>query len=164
MKSYWKTLISLLVALPMLAYVAGTLVAAQQDPPQYEPIVMRPAEATASSLTVLNPAEGQGLPVLTTAPVEAITPGPDDLDDDSDDAGRDGRDDVEGADDSSGEGSRDDNDDKSGPRKDDDDDESGSGSDDDEADDEADDDSDDADEPKDDDADDRDDDSEPEDD
>jgi hypothetical protein len=136
MKTYWKTLIGLLVALPMLAYVAGTLVAAQQEPPQYDAIVLRPADAQASSVTVLDAVEEQEPPAVTPQSVEAITPGPDDLDDDSDDAGRDDRDD---GDDSSGKGPRGSDDDSSGTRKDDDDDKSGSGSDDDEPDDDADD-------------------------
>lgn len=135
MKLYWKTLVGLLVALPMLSYVAGTLVAAQQQPPQYTAIVLRPAQAAASSIAVLDATDAQDLPVLTPTAVEAVTPGPDDLDDDSDDAGRDGRND----DDSSGDGSRGGDDDSSGPRKDDDDDKSGSGSDDDDDDDDTDD-------------------------
>lgn len=136
MKVYWKTLISLLVALPMLSYVAGTLAAAQQDPPEYAAIVLRPAQAEASSVAVLDASDTEELPVLTPAPVRAVTPTPDDLDDDSDNAGRDGRkddddgDDGDRDDDSSGSGSGGD-DDSSGPRKDDDDDKSGSGKDDD---------------------------------
>lgn len=134
MKVSWKTLISLLVALPMLSYVAGTLAAAQQDPPEYSTIVLRPAQAEASSIAVLDETDAEEPPVLTPAPVRAVTPTPDDLDDDSDNAGRDGRKDddldEDDDDDSSGPGSGGD-DDNSGPRKDDDDDKSGSGRDDD---------------------------------
>ncbi len=117
----WKTLIGLMVALPMIAYVAGALIATKQEPPQYDAIVLRPAEAAPSGITVLAPAGPSSEPVTTA--VQEITPSPDDLDDDSDNAGRDGRDDSDDRDekgdrdksDDDGRNGKDDDQDRSGP-------------------------------------------------
>ena len=161
MKSLWKALMGLMISLPMLSYVTGSLIAAQQDPPQYEVVVLRPADGSLSTLTALDPRVPDELPDLTPTKVEAITPSPDDLKDDSDDSGRDGWDDSDDSDNaagSSGDETRSDDadaDDNSGSDKDDDnsgsgsgsDDNSGSGSDDSGKDDDADDDGDDDSEP-----------------
>ena len=159
MKSLWKALMGLMISLPMLSYVTGSLIAAQQDPPQYEVVVLRPADGSLSTLTALDPRVPDELPDLTPTKVEAITPSPDDLKDDSDDSGRDGWNDSDDSDnaagspgdetrsddddadddDNSGSGSGSDDDDNSGSGSDDDG-NSGSGKDDD-ADDDGDDDS-----------------------
>ncbi|MGL5810848.1 MAG: hypothetical protein ACRCYQ_12965 [Nocardioides sp.] len=60
MRPIWKSLPVLLVALPMAAYVAGTLNAARHEPKPYEVIVLRPAndegsEAGPSGTTVVVP-------------------------------------------------------------------------------------------------------------
>ena len=136
MKSLWKALMGLMISLPMLSYVTGSLIAAQQDPPQYEVVVLRPADGSLSTLTALDPRVPDELPDLSPTKVEAITPSPDDLKDDSDDSGRDGwddSDDSENAAGSSGDETRSDDagaDDNSGSGKDDDNSGSDSGSDD----------------------------------
>ena len=125
MKSLWKALMGLMISLPMLSYVTGSLIAAQQDPPQYEVVVLRPADGSLSTLTALDPRVPDELPDLTPTKVEAITPSPDDLKDDSDDSGRDGWDDSDDSDNAAGSPgdetrSDDDDDDNSGSGKDDD--------------------------------------------
>ena len=108
MSTWWKVLIGLVVALPTLAYVAGTLAATGSEPAPREPIVLEESVAPSTS------ASPEGAPPTTTpgrspAPSrtgvdadddgddddgpQTITPSPDDLDDDDDDEGRDDDDD-----------------------------------------------------------------------
>ena len=89
MRTWWKVLIGLVVALPTLAYVAGTLAATGDEPAPREPIVLEESVAPSSS------ASPGSKPTRTPSPSPSLTRTADD--DDDDDRGR-GRDD-DGADD-----------------------------------------------------------------
>ena len=72
MSTLWKVAIGLALVLPMLAYVAGSLVASgSTDLPRHDPVVIRDAPLQPTSTP----------PTLTPRP----DPDPDDEDDDTDD-------------------------------------------------------------------------------
>ena len=50
MRTWWKVLIGLVVALPTLAYVAGTLAATGDEPAPREPIVLEESVAPSASV------------------------------------------------------------------------------------------------------------------
>ena len=110
MRRWWTVLIGAAVALPMLAYVAGTLAATGDEPGQRAPVVIEdatrqgsPTPGPGSTPTPTPPAAGDDDPRDDEADDEAddldddgpevITPSPDDLDDHDDDEGRDDDDD-----------------------------------------------------------------------
>ena len=51
MRMWWKVLIGLVVALPTLAYVAGTLAATGDEPAPREPVVLEESVAPSASRT-----------------------------------------------------------------------------------------------------------------
>jgi hypothetical protein len=105
MSTLMKSLLALAVALPLGAYVTGTLIASGDEPPPREPVIM---DENTSSPT--------DRPTRRTEPtdrptrsqdddaddddgeIDVITPRPGDVDDDDDDRGR-GGDDDDGDDD-----------------------------------------------------------------
>ncbi|MGH3361370.1 MAG: hypothetical protein ACRDOM_02835 [Nocardioides sp.] len=108
MSTLWKVAIALVLALPMTAYVVGSLVASADEPTRPEPIIVEEESpdppdrsGTPGDKQSREPGEqddedddrndDDGPPVV-------VTPKPDDLDDDSDDDGRD-VDDADGDDD-----------------------------------------------------------------
>ena len=102
MQRWWKWLVGVAVVVPLLAYVGGSLAAAQDEPTRREPIRITVDPSTGSTSPSgtatdddpgddRDPSEGP----------ETVRPSPDDLDDDSDDAGRDDGDD-DASDDHSG--------------------------------------------------------------
>jgi len=102
MSSVWKVLIGLALVVPMVAYVAGSLVAsAADDPAPRQTIQIREPDPRPSSTPDPSPSE-------TADDVEVITPGYDDFDDRDDRGDDDGGDDDRGDDDGGG-------DDDSGP-------------------------------------------------
>ena len=82
MQKFWKPVITLVVALPMIAYVAGALSAATPEPRRYEAIVLKPAHGTPISASASATTSPKGQRDDAT---KEITPRPDDLDDKSDD-------------------------------------------------------------------------------
>lgn len=87
--------LGVLVALPMVAYVAGTLSAANEGPREYEAIVLRPVKGSPAPMLATGGSITSSVRTLSVGTqededVQEVSPRPDDLDDDSDDAGRDG--------------------------------------------------------------------------
>lgn len=115
----WKVLIGLAVALPMLAYVAGSLAASEPQDSRHSPVILEPAPTDASGSPDDKAPQGKkgnksgqkpkpAPPPRTTPPrtddddddgPRVVRPRPDDLDDDSDDRGRDRDDDDDDDDD-----------------------------------------------------------------
>jgi len=125
MSILWKLLVGLGIALPITAYVLGSLVATADEPEPRPPIVISDSGASTSSGTPArkddqgNKNQGQKTRNDDNRrgdddrsgddDVEAVVPTPDNLDDSDDDAGRDDDgDDHGGDDDSSGPGGGDD--------------------------------------------------------
>ncbi len=110
MKTPWKTLIALGVALPMVAYVVGALVAVEAAPSSHETLVLTPDSASPSDGPSSTPDPSPSSDDVD--PVQEVTPTPDDLDDDTDNSGRDddsghhqnGDDDSDDADDADDDG------------------------------------------------------------
>lgn len=135
MSLFLKIAMGLTLALPMSAYVVGSLVASADEPAPREVIVIRDSatspgpEEQPGRTTQPRPdhrGEDDGQSVVGDDDVEVVLPEPDDIDDDGDDSGRDGDDTTDDGHDNSGPGGGGD-DDSSGP---------GGGGDDDEGDDE----------------------------
>lgn len=88
MKTLWKALFALALVVPLAAYVAGSLVAsAADDPAPRPPIVIQDAGRSASPSE--NHSESPSASPSASDDVGAVEFDPDDLDDDSDDFGRD---------------------------------------------------------------------------
>ena len=75
MRTWWKVLIGLVVALPTLAYVAGTLAATGDEPAPRAPVVLEESVAPSATATPSGP------------PKPSPTPTPTDDDEDDDDDG-----------------------------------------------------------------------------
>lgn len=98
MSWFWKGLVVLLLALPVGAYVTGSLTGAPADlPDRLEPVVVQDpsSEDTAPEPSTSDRPGTDGTPGGRDHDdgrdenVEVVRPDPDDLDDDSDDDGRD---------------------------------------------------------------------------
>jgi hypothetical protein len=101
MRMSWKVLLGAALVVPMVSYVAGSLVAADaDDPAPRETIHLRPAAPTTAPTTATPDPTPSPTPSADDDDVEVITPEYDDLEDDDH-----GGDDHSGEDDSSGHGS-----------------------------------------------------------
>ena len=113
MRTWWKVLIGVVVAGPMVAYVAGTLAATGDEPAPRQPIVLEESVAPSASSSPSGTPTRTPEPSSTPSPSrsaddhggdgpetntpetitpQTITPSPDDLDDHGDDEGRGGDD------------------------------------------------------------------------
>jgi hypothetical protein len=86
MTNFWKTMFAFAVALPMLAYVYGALSSAHVPAKQYNTVVLQAAEATPTTAATPTVKPGKDSARKVT---QEISLEPDDLSDDSDNAGRD---------------------------------------------------------------------------
>ena len=111
MSILWKLLLGVGIALPISAYVLGSLVASADEPAPRSPIVIEDASTSLPSGSPTNRGgdDRRGDDRDDRDDVDVVTPSPDDVDDHGDDAGRDDDDSGHGGgDDDSGHGSGDD--------------------------------------------------------